>query len=127
MNNKTRFYFTVAFGILFGIFVTGCSKKPMSIPENTISPDTMVSILTEIHLAQAAVSMNVPGYTARFTTSDYLPSIFKKHHTTKQRFDKSLRFYSDNPNLLDSIYKEVLDDLNRKEGEIDAQLRSGKK
>ena len=87
----------------------------------------MVSILTEIHLAQAVVATNVPGDTARFTTGDYLPSIFKKYHTTQQRFDKSLRFYSGQPVLLDSIYKEVLDELNRKEGEIDAQVKSGQK
>ena len=127
MNNKARFYFAIVCCLLLGVFVTGCSKKPMSIPENTISPDTMVSILTEIHLAQAAVATHVPGDTMPFTTGDYLPFIFKKHRTTQQQFDKSLRFYSGRPNLLDSIYKDVLDELNRKEGEIDAQVKSGQK
>jgi len=126
-RNQAKTYFTVAICFMLGVFVTGCWKKQAPPPENTIHPDTMASILTEIHLAQAAVSMNVASDSIRFTTGDYLPEIFKKHHTTQQQFDRSLRFYSGNPGLLDSIYKEVLDELSRQEGEIEAQIKSEKK
>lgn len=41
-------------------------------------------------------------------------TVYKKHHTSKAQFKESLRYYSKQPNLLDSMYSQVSADLEKK-------------
>ena len=125
MDMDARFLYRWSRVALIAIFLTACSGKKPGIPPAVISPEKMVDILTDVHIAQAAVSTHNPGDTLRYTVSDYMPAIFKNHGTTQQQFDSSLKYYSSNPALLDSIYKEVLEVLSRKEGEVDVRAKSG--
>jgi len=118
--STARFSFRLSWLVWLGVFLFSCSEKKPGIPSTVINPGKMVSILTDVHIAQAAVSSYSPGDTLRYTVGDYMPAIFKNHGTTQQQFDSSLKYYSSNPALLDSIYKEVLEELSRKEGEVDA-------
>src|SRR6476659_4261663 len=115
-----RVFLRVGVMAMLMLLLMACSKKEPGIPPAIISPDKMVGILTDVHIAQAAVSTYNVGDTVKYSVSDYMPAIFKNHAITKEQFDSSLQYYSSNPALLDSIYKEVLEELSRKEGELDA-------
>jgi hypothetical protein len=119
----THFFSRLSWVAVLGICLLACSEKKQVIPATVIGPDKMVSILTDVHLAQAAVSSYSVGDTLHFTIGDYMPAIFKNHGTTQQQFSSSLKYYSSNPSLLDSIYKEVLEELSRKEGEADVRAK----
>lgn len=121
----TRFRFLPAYAFMLATLLTACTPKNPGIPATVIGPEKMVAILSDVHIAQAAVSVYNVGDTLRYTVGDYMPAIFKNHGTTQQQFDSSLKYYSANPALLDSIYKEVLEELSKKEGEVDVRARSG--
>ena len=123
IKRNTSKIFRLAFYSLLLTVYGACSEKSIKIPEEVIRPDTMATILSDIHMAQAAVSVYSIGDTVRYSLGDYIPAIFKNHHTSQRQFDSSLKFYSANPELLDSIYKQVLDELSRKEGEVEAHVK----
>lgn len=80
--------------------------------------DTMVEVLTDIHLVKAAKQMNMVMDTADTNKSDPFEYVWKKHHITEDAYNKSLDFYTRNPNVLDSIYENVLNNLSKQKAEL---------
>jgi len=115
MNRKFFIFY-----LLFSIIVfSSCSKKEISIPRGIISKQEMVSLLVDLHIAQAATSRNQMTDSARHQMKDYTPFIFSSHQITKEQYDNSLAFYTKNPELLDEIYDQVINELSRKQSEIE--------
>jgi len=52
--------------------------------------------------------------------------VWKKHHITEDDYKKSLDFYTHNPNELDSIYENVLNDLSKQKAELLAKRHLNK-
>lgn len=85
----------------------------MKIPKDVLSPDTMVDVLTDVHLVQASQRLGMvidSADTASYTTFNY---VWKKHRITEDEYKKCLDFYSHNPSILDSIYEKVLNNLSK--------------
>ncbi len=92
--------------------VTACVSDPTP-PSGTLDKETMVAILTEIHLAEAQSQQ------AGFKTTDstqlyykYLEKqILKKFHTDSTHYHDSFKFYSTHVKQMNEIYKAVVDTL----------------
>jgi hypothetical protein len=100
------------------LFVSCGNKNKIKIPNDIICQDTMVGVLTDIHLVQASQRLGMPidsADTGRFTSFEY---VWKKHHITENEYKKSLDFYTHNSALLDSIYENVLSDLSKQKAEL---------
>ncbi len=105
--------------IIFTIItlLAACSEKPVSIPEDVIKQKEMAVILTDIHLAQSAIGDLSRTDSVTFTMKDYLAYILKKNHVKKDDLLRSLKFYSEQPEILGQVYDSVITRLSRLEGE----------
>ena len=88
----------------------------VEIPKDVLPKDKMTSILVDVHLAEAAMTLN---NSQRDTAKvmEYYDFIYKNHNTTKKQFTESYNFYLANPELLNKIYDDVLIELSKKQTE----------
>jgi hypothetical protein len=97
------------------IFLTACNlnKKPAGI----LDEKQMVGLLTDLHIVDGYVSsiLYVDTLKVKMTGRDYYASVYKHHNTTKPIFEKSLKYYSNQPVLLDSLYSQVERNLTAKQ------------
>lgn len=106
--------------IVICVFVVSCGKKnAIKIPQDVICRDTMVDVLTDIHLVKASqqlgMAINPMDTSHTGTPFDY---VWAKHHITQNEYEKSLDFYTHNPAVLDSIYENVLNNLSKQRAEL---------
>lgn len=97
------------------IFLLSCahSKDEVIIPDDIIPPPEMINIIIDFHIAEAAlVDCQNKKEDVNTTTIMYYNSIMKKHNITRAKFDKSMKFYTENIQLLQLIYEEVGNELS---------------
>jgi len=109
--------------ILFAVILSvSCSKKKkeIEIPNDIMPKDSMVMVIKEVHLVEAAIFMQqqrglnqdkrliIQYYNHLFTTLD----------VDLNHFKKSLKFYSFNPIEMEKIYGEVIEELSVLESEV---------
>jgi hypothetical protein len=112
---------------IFCLFATSCSNsKKIKVPAGVLSQDTMVSVLTDIHLVKAAQQLGIAIDTADTDRRVPYEYVWKKHHITEDNYKKSLDFYTHNPNVLDTIYENVLNDLSKQKAELLAKRHLNK-
>lgn len=104
---------------IFCLIALSCgNKNKIKIPPDILGQDTMVEVITDVHLVQASQRMGLPidsADTGAFTSFNY---IWKKHRITENEYKKCLDFYTHNPSVLDSIYEKVLNNLSRQKAEL---------
>jgi hypothetical protein len=104
---------------IFYLFSASCGNgNKVKIPGGILSRDTMVEVITDVHLVQASQRLNIPIDTADTSTSNTFNYVWKKHHITEADYKKNLDFYSHNPSILDSIYEKVLNNLSQQKAEL---------
>jgi hypothetical protein len=110
--------------LLLFFVVTSCgNKNKIKIPKDVINQDTMVEVLTDIHLVKASQQLGMvidTADTGKFTTYNF---VWKKHHITEDLYNKSMDFYTHNPGILDSIYENVLNSLSKQKAVLLAKRR----
>lgn len=99
------------------LLLQSCSRKEESVPKEIISPDSMVAIMVDVHLAEAAGNVNRINDTHRFSAGELYPLIFKTHHIDSATFRKSFDYYLEHPKQFNKIYEKVLNELSRMESE----------
>ena len=84
----------------------------------------MISLLTDIQLIEGAVSKKMIDRAAnKKESSRYYRKAFEKHGITRDQFDESINFYTENPKDMQEIYEKVLVELSK----IKADLENTKK
>jgi hypothetical protein len=117
MKIHRGYFFICIIGFLLVIGFSSCSKKEVQIPKDILSRQELVPVLVDMHLAQAALGINQLTDSTRYSMKDYSSYIFKSHHTTKEKYEQTLAFYTAHPELLDEIYSEVINELSKKQSE----------
>jgi hypothetical protein len=86
-----------------------------------VSTEKMGQILTDIQLAEVYSSM-VDDSLHRVMPKNqdslavYYKEIFAHHQVTQEEFQKAMDWYKSNPEMLDSAYKVMINELTVKEG-----------
>ncbi len=90
-----------------------------------ISADSMVSLLTDLHLADGVISTRkdktIP---VGHLSGEYFEVILKKHQIDKETFEESMRYYAYHTEDLSGIYEKVITNLSLKESGIPASTVS---
>ena len=104
--------------IFIGIF-TSCSSKEeeVNIPKNLIPRDSLVSVLVDIHIADAYLAKHKLPADARNKTAFY-DEVLKKHGYNRQVFDSTISYLKDYLDYYQDIYDDVLNELSKKEAYI---------
>ncbi len=92
------------------IFFSSCTRQEVIVPADVISRDSMVTLLTDIHLVEATIQLKNLGSSDSLKAEAYgrYKYVFNKHHVTVQSFRKSLDFYRKQPEYFQKMYDEVL-------------------
>jgi Domain of unknown function (DUF4296) len=106
----------ILIGLLGFCLICACTKKDEKV-FTLIPKPKMVALLIDIHIAEATVLEK--GYlypdSAQLEYANLEAGIFRKHAIDTAFYRKSYQHYARNPQLLDEIYKIVIDSLSFKE------------
>jgi len=97
--------------LCFPFFLNACALS--SRPKDVLSPDEMKAVLKDMHLADAYLGTLSDTIQIRVLSVKLYKNVFTKHHTSLTEFNASLAFYAGKPTVLDSMYKQISDDLNK--------------
>lgn len=85
-------------------------------PEDILSQDQMVSVLSELYILEHKISSL--GVTRDSLTQIFAAMkgrVFEKSGVSDSAFSKSLNYYVDRPKSLEEIYTVLIDSLNLRE------------
>lgn len=100
--------------LVSALLISACNRN--KVPEGIIKEKTMIELLTEMHTADAYFN-NITGYECDTMIGEInytYNQIFKKHGTTKEEFERSMDYYSQNPKKFREMYEKVVLKLNKK-------------
>jgi hypothetical protein len=102
------------------LLLVSCSpgKEPTenTVPAEIIQPDSMVNILTEIHIAEAILrEVKADSKHKEKKAEVYFAEIFEKHKVTRDQYEKSIEFYQQRLDIYKDIYEEVITLLSQKQ------------
>jgi hypothetical protein len=96
----------------FLLFLMAACSGPQEsgkIPDHILPMDSVAIILRDIHELESSLMLSsIRQDSAQNLYRILEEDLFKKHRLDSGRFNKSLRFYAENPVLLDSLYRRVL-------------------
>ena len=95
---------------LVAILFSGC-YKPIPVEEPVLSEDDIKIILKDIHVAEALLTEVTDRRTKDSLARLYYKQIFYLHDIKQEDFDQSMNALFTNPPVLDSLYQEVLKEL----------------
>jgi len=107
-------------GLIFILLLAvqaSCSHTEERVPDDIISPDSMVMILADFHIAEA-----IAGDASLFQQKPDMKKSFYKyilthHQINYQKLKLSLDYYSARPKQFSAIYEQVLNELSKRQAE----------
>ena len=100
-----------------------CKEKKQNKPKENLSKKEFVAILKDLHLEEASFELqkNKTLNNTKVKLKNYYGLIYKQHHTSEEIFKKTLSFYANSPEKLETIYSAVLEQLTNEQSKFDQQ------
>ena len=95
------------------LILTSCNQSKL--PEGVLDEQRMINVLADLSVIDGYMSSLMYTDTLRIEGRSYYATVYKNHNISKEVFDKSLKYYSNQPVLLDSMYSKVTRKLEAKE------------
>jgi hypothetical protein len=103
-------------------------KVSIEEPEDLIPQDKMIQVIADVHLLEAALQYSSPRPASRqpfsITPTEQIPQslpanekplpyydVFAKYGYTRDQYERSLKWYAQDPVLYGEIYDEVINEL----------------
>jgi len=103
-------------GILLGVVLLGLALACKSEHQiETIEDEVMVQVLTDIHVADAILQDVANRELKDSLYLQYYERIFFQHGVTQTQFDQTIEKIRRDPEKLNELYTEVLDELGRRD------------
>ena len=120
---------------LFSIFllsiVTSCYhevKEKVMVPERLLSEDSLIEILTEVQLADGAITYKRISHKKTGNDKEkYYAYIYKKYNLTPELLKENIDYYNTDPDKMITIYDEVLAKLSQLEAKINLEINEQEK
>jgi len=106
------------------LFLVSCSEQIPRVeePDNLIPREKMVPLLTELVKLEAYITDEYGNITqyhqVMVNTGD---SLLKANGFTKDQFEASIEYYGSRQEEMQSIYSDVLEELNKELGELERE------
>ena len=114
--------------LLFAIALASCYRNAQgpSFDESVIvPPDTMVLIMTDLHIMEGIASISDKKDTATATLNEKtLNIILNKYHLDRNGLEENIRYYTYHTEEYDKIYDKVIINLSKLESETKAESAS---
>ena len=109
----------ISYILLFICFIifSSCDKPPIEKPEDLIGEDQMITLLTDIHLAEATFMnrQHQDSLLSKSSSANFYYSVLEKHQIIDTVFEKSYVFYLSRPKKFEKMYRQVMNNLNEME------------
>jgi hypothetical protein len=110
--------------LLFGLLLVACAPEP-TLPEGVLSRAEFTAILTDLQLIEARMNHElVVQPRDHVPLNAYYDEAFKERGVTREQFTLSFEHYASDPELLKSIYEDVITELGRRK---DARISAPQK
>lgn len=107
-------FFLLSFVLLGASCDSGNDRLKPELPPDALSTNTMIDLLTDIHLIEATLTQKqAQGLLALDFAEIYYDSLFVKYDIQKAQFDSSIAYYSRNPDAYEEIYAVVITNLSK--------------
>ena len=105
-----------------------CAAPADEQPDNLIPETRMATILTEIHLAESQVSRIGLGSldSSNIVYKRLEGQIFRKFKVDTNAYNRSYVYYSSHPRQMETIYKQIVENLKKKSDVQQKQMHSKK-
>mgnify|MGYP001546008631 FL=1 len=115
LNYRMHKYNKLFFSVL--IFLAACQGSKA--PKGIINKERMIGLLTEIHIVDGSLYsvMQLPDTLHKYGMDKYI-AMFKKYHTDSAQFRKSFKYYSANPDMMQSIYEQITANIKFKSDSV---------
>jgi hypothetical protein len=106
--------------LVFGfLLLVSCRENWVGKPKGLISQKKMVSILVDLHVADAVFqNKGNAGPLEKLKSEDIYYSVLKKYNVADTIFEKSFIYYSYFPKEFEKIYANVLDRVNQMQEKV---------
>lgn len=118
-----RFAFLIL--ISFSLMMGSCSGRKNKLDKKNLIPEKeLVSILTDIHIADGLLILpNINYWTSSLDSITTYYQVIEKHGYTKEAMDKTMKYYFiKNPKRLNKIYDQVLGILSEIESRVEKEF-----
>ncbi len=112
MSANLRRMLQTAFILLFFFFFS-CQNK--TVPEGVLEQEKMKLLLKDLHEAESAVFTQSLPDSISYSLPEYYRYLLKKHNTDSIGLSKSMEYYSEHPELMEKIYTEMIDEVNKEQ------------
>ena len=106
-------------GFILILILGSCyrTEKDPSFNMNLVLPaDSMVTLLTDLHLADGVIIMlKDKKQPIKHLSNEYLEAVLQKHSVDTDQFEESMRYYAYHTEELDDVYERVITELSKKE------------
>ncbi len=103
-------------------------KEKAALPKRLIPEDSLILILTEIQLADGAVTYKrISHKKVKNEKEKYYAFIYKKYHLTPEILKDNVTYYNSSPEKMVFIYDRVLARLSQLEAEINLEVKEKEK
>lgn len=99
------------------LFLAACSGPESNMEGDYMPFDTMVQVMADIHVIEAKTNLsNSKGLEEgkQKLYNDY-EQVFFNHGITQKKFEDSHKYYSSNPELYNTLFEKVIEELNKRQ------------
>ncbi|MBC3783842.1 DUF4296 domain-containing protein [Spirosoma utsteinense] len=126
--HRNRFLTCLCNLLLISWLLGACAAPEDARPDNLMPETQMANILTEIHLIEARVSRMGLGSSdsSNIVYKRMENQVFKKMKVDTSTYTKSYIYYSSHPRQMETIYKQIIDNLKKKVDDQQKQIHTKK-
>ena len=118
-----RFAFLIL--IIISLITGSCSGRKHKLDKKNLIPEKeLVSLLTDIHIADGLLSLpKIYSWASSLDSISSYYQVIEKHGYTKEIMDKTMKYYFlNNPKKLNKIYDQVLGILSEMESRVEKEF-----
>lgn len=110
--------------MMISLLTGSCSGRKNKLDKQNLIPEKeLVSLLTDIHIADGLLTLpNINSWTSSLDSILAYYQVIEKHGYTKEIMDKTMKYYFiNNPKKLNKIYDQVLGILSEMESRVEKE------
>mgnify|MGYP000967563473 CR=1 FL=1 len=119
LSQKKINNFPLIFCVIFLLFASckGKIEKPeLARPKDLMGRDTMVILLTEMHLLESSLGIRIFEDKKIINTRNAVKDkIYKDYGVSKERFMSSYNYYVQKSTTIDSIFTDVISEISKRQ------------
>jgi len=120
----------VLYCIIIGL-LTSCyheAAEKVVTPKRLLSEDSLVTVLTEVQLAEGALTFNrISHKKIKYDKDKYYAYIYRKYNLTPELLKENVDYYNSDPDRMVMIYDKVLARLSELQAVLSVELKKEEK